>query len=322
MIFEPKTFFQSYQKDYHKIKAFYIKGLLDNLDKFENELFGDKVDDEDREAIKRTLKSDLRQTYFHAIETFFELFFALNPKGKKVFDDEYVLFALTNSNWKQTYKKIKEITENENALDFLDEKIVFLNHRISIGHYLFYIGIFSTVKFPKEIFDNINESIEAIKYGIRVIANDFVNREEYNAYKHGLRLIPSATKFMIAEAKTMDIKMEWDISDSMSFYLKTKYPDELTVVTKLFDTEKDFQMTYFCSNMIHHMIFFRRIMLRFKKDKNKFEQFPITFFSKESIEKCNKINVKIQDLVYSVTRVENKTEKKNDNDNEVNMGSS
>jgi len=140
---------------------------------------------------------------------------------------------------------------------------------------------------------------------VKIIAKDFVNREEYNAYKHGLRLIPASSKFMLADAKTMDIKLEWDIKDSMSFYLKTRYPDELKVVTKLFDFERDYQMTIFCSNMIHSMIFFRRLMYRFKADEEKFDKVPILFFGKDPIEKCNKTNVPIQDMVYTVTRKEN-----------------
>lgn len=309
MIFEPKIFYQTYQKDYHKVKAIYLKKMLDRLPKYGKEFFGKDLNEDDLTEFRRTLKSDLRQTYFHAIETFFELFFALNPKGKHKYEDEYVLFALTNSNWQDTYKRIKEIAENENALDFLDERIMFLGYDITIGQYLFYMGIFSTEKFSEEIFEAIKESIEAIKYGIRIIATDFINREEYNAYKHGLRIIPSASKFMLADAKTMEVKMEWDISESMSFYVKTKFPDELKVVTKVFDADRDYQMTYFCSNLINHLIFYRRIAMKFEKDKEKFEKIPITFFGKEPIENCNKINVGIQDLVYKVTRAEKSSNK-------------
>lgn len=304
MIFEPKIFYQTYQKDYHKVKAIYLKKMIDNLHKYGKEFFGSDLIEEDLAEFRRTLKSDLRQTYFHAIETFFELFFALNPKGKQKYEDEFVLFALTYSNWQDTFKRITEITENENALDFLDEKMSFLGYEMTIGHYLFYMGIFSKDKFPSEVFEEISQSIEAIKYGIRAIAADFINREEYNAYKHGLRLIPSASKLMLADLETMDVKMEWDLSESMSFYVKTKFPDELKVVTKVFDAERDYQMTYLCSNLINHMIFYRRIAMKFEKDKENFEKFPITIFGIEPIEKCNKVNVAIQDLVYTVTRTE------------------
>jgi hypothetical protein len=302
MIFEPKIFYQSYLKDYHKTKAIYLKKMLDDLPKYEKEFFGKELNISESDEFKKTLKSDLRQTYYHSIETFFELFFALNPKGKKFFDDEFVLFNLTNSKWAKNYAKIQQIADNPKSLDFLNEKINFLGNNISIGHFLFYMGIFSKEKFPKEVFEQIDESIEAIKYGIEIIAKDFTKKEEYNAYKHGLRIIPAATKLMLAEAKTMKVKIEWDISESMSFYLKTKDPNELTVITKLFDSERDYLMTYFCSNLIGHLIEYRKIAFDRNKEKKKDEMFPITFFGKEPIEECNKTNVEIQEMTYSVKR--------------------
>ncbi len=302
MIFDPKTFYQSYQKDYHKIKASYLKGMLDNLSKLECTLFEKDINDDKREEIKRVIKSDLRQTYFHAIETVFELFFALNPKKEKKINPDNILYKLTYSKGSETYSQINNIAEGIETLDFLNEEIDYLEHKVTIGHYIFYPGIFSKEKFPKEVFEQILESIKAIKYGVKIIAKDFVKREEYNAYKHGLRLIPASSKLMLAEAKTMNVKHEWDISDSMSFYIKTKHPGELKVVTKLFDSERDYKMTLFCSNMIHCMIFYRRLMYRFKGEKDKFDQVPIYFFGKEPIEKCNEKTVAIQDLVYSETR--------------------
>ena len=302
MIFEPKIFYHSYLKDYHKTKAIYLKKMLDNIPKYEKEFFGKELNINERDEFKKTLKSDLRQTYYHSIETFFELFFALNPKGKAIFDDEFVLFNLTNSKWKKNYEKIQKIADNPKSLEFLNEKITFTDFNISIGHFLFYFGIFSKEKFHKKLFEQIDESIEAIKYGIEIIANDFTKKEEYNAYKHGLRIIPAATKLMLAEAKTMKVKIEWDISESMSFYLKTKDPNELTVITKLFDSERDYLMTYFCSNLIGHLIEYRKIAFDQNKNNKKDKKFPITFFGKEPIEDCNKTNVEIQDLTYSVKR--------------------
>jgi hypothetical protein len=300
MIFEPKAFYQAFLKDYHKIKATYLKRMLDNLSLYEQDIYGKELDTPERDAFRMTIKSDLRQTYFHSIETFFELFFALNPKGKKTFNDEYVLYNITNS--KETYSKIKSIADKESELDFLDEIIDYHNFKISIGHYLFYKGIFSKEKFPEELFEDINNSIESIKIGIRYIATDFVNRDEYNAYKHGLRIIPVAAKLKIADPETMEVKMEWDLTDSMSFYLKTNSEDELTVVTKLFDSERDYQMTFFCSNLIHHLIYYRRLSMNLYSEKEKNEKVKITIFGKELVKNCSKINVAIQDLVYTIKR--------------------
>ena len=301
MIFDSKIFYQTYQRHYHLIKAKIIKQMLDNPHTYAKGILTEVNGDDHLEEIIRALKSDLRQTYFHAIETFFELFFAINPKNKKYYDDEKVLFYLTNSNWNASYKKVSEIAAQESALDFLNEKIRFNDNDITIGHYLFYMGIFQSGNFPSELFEEIRSSIEAIKYGIQIIANDFIDREEYNAYKHGLRIIPSVSKLEFSNVATQETELEWDLSDSMSFYLKTQNRNEVKVVTKLFDSDRDYQMILFCSNLIHHLIFFRRLAFKFENDCEKFTKFPITFFSKESIEKSAKINVPIQDLIYSVT---------------------
>ncbi|MCB0538991.1 MAG: hypothetical protein KDE33_15875 [Bacteroidetes bacterium] len=302
MIFEPKIFYKTYLKDYHKTKAIYLKKIIDYLPKYESDFFEKELTPSDRNEFKRMLKSDLRQTYFHSIETFFELFFVLNPKGKKILDDEFVLFNLTNAKWAKNYEKIQEIADNPKTLDFLDEKITFLDYSISIGHYLFYMGIFSKENFPPEIFEGIEESIDAIKFGITVLARDFSKKEEYNAYKHGLRIIPAVDKLKAIDAKTMKKSIEFDLSESMSFYQKTSNPNEITIITKLFDSERDFAMTYFCSNLIGHLIKFREIAFDKNKDKKKDERFPITFFGKEPIEKCTKINVEVQDIKYTIKR--------------------
>ena len=302
MIFTPKIFYDAYLKDYHQTKAIYLKKILDELPRFEKEFFGKELNTELRGNFRKTLKADLRQTYFHSIETFFELFFALNPRDKKVLDDEFILFSLTNSNWSNNYKEIEKISKNPTLLDFMDERIEFLGYDISIGHYLFYMGIFSKEKFSTEVFEEINQSIDAIKYGIEILSNDFTKKEEYNAYKHGLRIIPASKKIMIADPKSMKSVKEWDLSDSMSFYLKTKNPDELTVVTRLFDSDRDYLMTCFCSNLIGNLISFRQVAFDRNKNKNSEETIPLPFFGKEEIQSCNKVNVSIQNLVYTIKK--------------------
>lgn len=305
MISDPKIFYDTYLTNYHGTKATYLRHILDNIEKFEIEFFKKKLHGDKKDAFRRTIKSDLRQTYFHSIESFFELFFALNPKGKRVLDDENVLFNLTNSKWQENYRRIKEIADNDKVLDFLDEEIEVMGKQVTIGNYIFYMGIFNKDKYP-HLKTQIDSSIDAIKYGLAIVAKDFVKREEYNAYKHGLRIIPAVSKFMLADAETMEIKFEWDLTDSMSFYAPTKNPDELTIITKLFDCERDYQMTLFCSNLIRHMVFYRKISFGKNREnttnKNK-RRIAVTFFGKEPIERCNKVNVDIQDLMHTIKRV-------------------
>ncbi|RPI70702.1 MAG: hypothetical protein EHM47_11650 [Ignavibacteriales bacterium] len=305
MIFRPKIFYETYQQDYHSIKAVYLKKMLDNPDEYKNNFIekgSDSIDD--KQSFRRVLLSDLRQNYFHCIETFFELFFALNPKGKKHFDDDIILYRITNSDFRKNNKKVEEIANNDRALDFLNERFKILEYDISIGQYIFYMGIFNRQKFPKEVFDMMDESIEALKYGIPFLAKDFLRKEEYNAYKHGLRTINSAKTFIISKSNKKDEGIRFDLSESMSYYSKTKNIDEIQIYTILFDPERDFKMTLFCSHLIHHMIEYRKISFNKNNPRIEKSQFPITFFDKEEIKKCCTVNVKIQDIIFTSKRNE------------------
>ena len=299
-MFEPKLFYQTFLTDYHKMKIIPIRKILNDLPKFEQEFFGKELNSENREAYKRMLKSELRQAYFHCIETFFEIFFALDPTGKGSFEDEFILFNITNSNPKENYNRIKDIATSDIALDFLDMEIIVRDRKITVGHYIFYFGIFSKEKFPSNTFEDIKESLQAIKFGIRYLAKDFAKREEYNSYKHGLRIIPALKKIMFAKADTKEIEMNWDFSDSMSFYLKTKDPNELEMITKIFDSERDYLMSYFCSNLIHNMIYYRRVSMF--KESIKEKEVPVPLFGKKEIEEFNKDNVEIKEFVWSLKR--------------------
>lgn len=304
MISNPSIFYKTFQKDYHKIKAIYLKGILDNIQKYESDFFDEDYKDVDQNDFKIAIKSDLRQTYFHAIETFFELFLGLNPKGKKPYMDRNILFTLSNTNFTETYSKIRKISESNKGLDFLNEKTKYNDYEVTIGQYLFYTGIIKNDKLNNEFLNKINNSLEVIKIAIKILANDFVKREEYNAYKHGLRIIPATEKLAFADPDTLEIKLEMDLSDSMSFYAKTKDKEKLKVVTKVFDSERDYKMTILCSKLIHSILFYRRVSMRFESDKNKFEKIPVLFFDKDWVNDCSKINVEFQDFIHTITQID------------------
>lgn len=300
-MFDPKIFYKTYLHDYHKFKSILLKSVLENPQKFEIDLFGEPLEKEDSEAFTKTIKSDLRQTYIHSIETFFEIFFTLIP-DKLQFDDLNILFNLTNSKWQVNYEKIKKIASGDMSLDFLTNSIDFHGHQITIGHYLFYYGLIEIKNIP-EFLDKVVQSVEAIQHGIKIIAKDFTDRDEYNSYKHGLRIIPALSEFMVADPKTKEIKLKWDLNDSMSFFCKTQNENEVKIKTKLFDSDRDFHLTRFCSNMISNMICTRKVSFYNKDFVEKEEKIAVGFFGKKEIDDCNKINVEIQDIVFTAWKM-------------------
>lgn len=302
---DPKSFYKDYQKDYHRIKANYLKSMLDDTKKYGLSFFGENMLQDNLDDFRLVLKSDLRQTYFHAIETVFELLFALSPKKDTVTEyyDFTLHFRLTYSNWSETYRKIKDIATIDSALDFLDQSIDFADRKITVGQYLFYMGIFYQSNFENELKAQVENSIEAIKTTLRIIAREFVNREEYNAYKHGLRIVPSLTQITLVPMDVEIDELNFDLSDSMSFYTKMKDPEDIRVITKIFDSERDYRMTSLCSNLIHQMIFYRRILMKLEIDKNKFSTVGYFFYSNQNILDFNKTIVEIQDMEFTQTKI-------------------
>lgn len=70
----------------------------------------------------------------------------MNPQSKNFMGDKNIMIALTQSNWRESYKKIVEIATDDKFLDFLDTEMDTNSTRVSIGHYIFYFGLARTQK--------------------------------------------------------------------------------------------------------------------------------------------------------------------------------
>ncbi|NJX15392.1 hypothetical protein [Tamlana crocina] len=299
-----KTFYSSYLKEYHEVRAIYLKHLLSNIDSInstiqKNELRTKDVNISLTKNTKFILQADLRQNYFHSIETFFELFFAFLPKNGKVPDNTEILRILVKSNWRQNYKKIEYIANGKLKLSLLDEIIDFLNFEVSTGQYLIYLGTSSKDKFNEKYQKSVRDSIESIKKLIKTLAIDFSKRDEYNAYKHTMRVFPTFESIHILNSKKLKEELSFDISNSASYQIYNDKEKETIVKTKLFAPERDFKMTEICSRLIFNMFELRSIVFGDRRQKTPNEKIAIVMFNKENIEDSIKHNVKIQDLNFN-----------------------
>lgn len=295
-----KLFYSSYLKEFHLVKAINLKKTISEIEELNEEIKKFELHNSLTKNTKFILQADLRQNYFHSIETFFEFFFAFLPNNEKVPDNTLILKKIVKSNWRKNYKRIEDIANGKLKLNFLNRIIEFNGNKVTVGHYMFYLGIFSKEKFPEEIFKSIERSIEAVKYGIIEIAKDFANRDEYNAYKHALRIFPSFEAIYLLDAETKEVRLKWDISNALSFQTYDEKKDKTSIKTKLFDSERDFKMTHFCSNMIYNIISFREIVFCYNSKKRvENKKIAIRIFDKDSIDKCREYNVEIQDLEFT-----------------------
>jgi hypothetical protein len=287
---DKNIFFQQFQINYFDYKQKSLEYLLENHSKlgFENQIIGYSEKD-----YATAIRSDIRQTYFQAIETVFELFFALLPDENGEISDK-IIEKLTLSDL--PYSKISKIKETENSLDYLDKINVYYpdKSKSTLWEFIFYFGYWGKTEWKKEM----SQSISAIKYTLRQLANEFSDRAEYNSYKHGLRIIPALKTFKVLNAQTNEELTSWDLENSMTFFSFDKKTKESIFTTKNFDSERDIRMTSICSNLIWCMIKSKAVAFNKSKiDENK--KIEVLFFGKKEVDEAMETKVKIQNLKYS-----------------------
>jgi hypothetical protein len=219
---------------------------------------------------EKSLCVEIRATYFQAIETLFELMFSLEPRSG-IIDNENVWYYLSISKGPANYKTIAEIANGETK--FLD-RIVNASKSIKVPfvQYLFYFAVTD-----ESALTAIRASFEPIRRILIALAQDFVDREEYNAFKHGLRLVGMQQQsFQLIDRATGKVVLKKDLSNSLT-YLKLEPDGSITLRTKVLDTERDIRMTTLCTKLIANLI--RGRALHFNKGSMK----EFTTFTDEAL---------------------------------------
>lgn len=283
-----KLFYQKFQVNYFDYKVGSLNLLLDNpkISELENKIAGYSEMD-----YKNAIKSDIRQTTYQAIETVFEVLFALVPNQNEKYEDN-LMERITLSSL--PYDKIRKIGSSKNALNFLDTEIKYKDNSTStIGEYIFYLSINKRDEMKKQI----HSSIKNIKVGLQIIAKEFSDRKEYNSYKHGLRIIPALKTFTIFENESKEKILDWDLENTMTYFEFDKKTEEMKYVTKGFDTKRDTRIISFCSVLLWNMIKIRDYILN--QNNYKDEKLSVFFTSEETINELNERSAKIGHLTYS-----------------------
>jgi hypothetical protein len=283
-----KEFYQGYQADYFAYRQIRLKRELESIKTNSQLQIIDDIYDYSVEDHLRSIKIDIRQTYFQSIETLFELIFSFVLSDGKRLSDEDVLSNLIKR--KDHYEHIRKYAINGSGIEFLEQTFDFgENGQIPTIQYLFY-GFLK----DSQLGGQLSESLNAIRKILKIIAVDISDRKEYNAYKHGLRIFPVNSFFSFHDHKTGDEIIKWDIKDSMSFMEKDEKIGQIDIVTKLFDPLRDCNLTIMCNNLISNLIMIRRSSYMVDNKKT-----GIVIFKSEDVDSLSKPNVKVQHLKFS-----------------------
>lgn len=291
---DPKLFYSKFMVNYFDYKITYLQYALNNYKEFQPENLILQYSDKD---FLLTIKSDIRQTLFQAIETVFEIIFALVPNDHGLIADQGILRTLSKG--ESHYNRIKQISENYKELDFLSENVILPDgESVPIIQYIFYFGLHKN----ENITEKINTSLEAIRRALFILAKEFSDRGEYNCYKHGLRIIPALNFFKLSRADNNEKIADWDLSDSMTYFKEFEKENTTQFITKVFDTERDLGLIRLCSDLLWNIIKIRNVAFNeAHKSDSKKSLIEVFFFDKDLINSANKTHALIQNLKFTTT---------------------
>lgn len=276
-----KNFYSGYAYDYFIHKSGTLQAILENFEQFKESMLNNYITGIDEEDYTRFIKSEIRVTVFQSIETLFELILALDPKGGKLKDCQ-LLENLSISSWQDNYRRILSIATDSESLNFLNALVKIGGEDIEVWKYIFYFNM----KVRDEHAQMLEESKQGIQLFLSGIAKIFSVREEYNAYKHGVRILNTFKSFQIIPSDQSSEGMTFDLKDSVSFFFERKHKEknnEYVVKTKVFHTNRDLRIINLCGFLISNIIQIRKFALMPEELK---QEEAIYFLNEKDVLEC------------------------------------
>lgn len=281
MILTHEIFFNSFQYNFFEYKQSSIEYLMERSSEELKEIAGGTANYSE-EDFKRGLKMDARLTYLLAVDTLFELVFALLPSKKLEIMDEKIIDQLNRNN-KYFPELVKLLSDKPNDFKKLKYTINYNDgYSCDVLRYIFYDGLFNT-EFEKDISTSMIVMHEAILFFAKEALD---NRAEINSYKHGLRLLPTFGSLIISNSSDKGKNVEFDLKNSIAFQTKNK--NTKTIHSIPLDYKKDVQLTYFISQMLHNLFQTRR--RKYRKAENNEGTFFVAF-TENSLSDARKANL-------------------------------
>lgn len=280
-------FFTGYLVDHFLYKFHLLYNVIEDFSELKPDVLK-SIDQIDDEQFIKSMRLEIRATYFQAIETLFELIFSLEPKAS-IIDNRRIWYFLSTSEWHENYERIRSIAKGDTL--FLDEEIeVGKDLYVPFSQYLFYFDVND-----KSVIDSFKASLEPIKHFLVAFASEFSDRGDYNAFKHALRILPTFQKVEVGPQATQVPIITLDMSQSMSYLVAQD--ESITLHTKHLDTVRDMRMGIACSSLISNIVRGRRAHF----DKN-YKPFFYTF-SEDSYPSAIKSNVKWNNFKLTLTPI-------------------
>lgn len=251
-------FYKLYDQSYWIRKSNFLKSTYDNHKRITN-YYNKNLKAElgtDNDLFRKSIALDIHFLGFQMIECLFELIFALLKR-----DQKHLWFEISNSDWKQNDGYIERISKNDfTVLDLNKRVTVQINdQKVQIDKLRW---IFYYLGFDRNNEVNWAESIGIIRKVLVIVAQEFVERDSYNSYKHGLRLYNGRFGISISNDNNPNLSLINSSSENGITYLTNKLKNEDTKTkylipqktTELIDIERDHKRNVIVGELIHNII--------------------------------------------------------------------
>ncbi len=250
-----KEFYRMYDPDYWLYRIMLLKNSHDDFDKLKSCLVKNTEEIVDKD-FQRVIRTELHFLYFQMIETLFEIIFAVSKH-----DNRDLWIALTFSNdrntlfYSETYKKISDLNSfSEIFTKKIKTEIEGKTTEIPALRWIFYFIYPTKLKEGEWV-----KNLENIKSLLLRFAQDFIDRGEYNAYKHSLRFYNAPFSMSIGLTGSKQTFPLGSSEDCITFLEEQKKKDnngEIILTGKIMRTQKpfDFQRDYYLCILIYTMI--------------------------------------------------------------------
>jgi hypothetical protein len=244
MVFDkPEIFYKQFPYKYWLYKAEMLYNMIES-----NELdFHDKDGNLDAlggsvKEFQQMLKYELHFTYYHPAEALFELIFALE---KVMGESKYVWLEMSQYESGDMVRFREKINRIANGSDELSSKKVTLTDKRDISFYewLIFDAFVPELEISEE---RVNISTKKADEIILFAAIDLSDNKEYNAFKHGMRILHLFDHFNIKDKEKNKFEIKFDLNNSFTYvnYPKDKQRSDgkagdVQAVTKGYSPKQD-----------------------------------------------------------------------------------
>lgn len=261
-----------------------------------------KEEEKNKSDYLYAVRIDIRSNAYHAAETLLDFLSVLIEQYDKGVDHNLGK-ALLNSKSFSAYDLAGKIRNDETYLDILKSSIKVHGHEPSLFGFCFHFGLTP----DKEDYDT---RVEATLKIIKAAAYLLSDREEYNAYKHSLRVVPNPYKTMFFKPKKDKSKVNlktdkptitFDSDTAVSFWTSIPKKDKTLATepirSKTLNSARDLNLATYCSVLITNIICARKPL--FGSDKTYDTTETVKLPTIEEVDEALQQGSEIDDMVLT-----------------------